>query len=81
LFYKNIIKLLKKGIKLEALLSSEVFVTTVEFDEWPDVHTNNEDSIRPYHGNFFMIRFLYSSIFPENYLQPITSTIYKEHFL
>ena len=50
------------------------------FDVWPDTHTNDEPGIRPYNGNFFDLRYMYSPIFPEDYMQPMWSETYQEHF-
>lgn len=80
LFYNNIILLLKKGVTLESLFRSQVFLATINFEDWPDIHTNDEESIRPYNGNYFDIRYKYSEVFPEPHLQPMTSKSYIEYF-
>jgi hypothetical protein len=44
------------------------------------MHTNEEESIRPYNGNFFDIRYKYREVFPEPFLQPMGSEDYVDYF-
>ena len=41
LFTNNLAKVLEKGIDIEPLLSSDIFVMKFDYDEWPSFHSNN----------------------------------------
>ena len=59
------LKLLDRGIELSNLLKSNVFVYFIEFDSWPQTHSNTDKKIVPYNGSIFDIRDAYSKVFPE----------------
>ena len=53
LFNKNLPNLIEKGVFIKALLDSDVFQFTFDFDEWPSTHFNPEEELRPYNLNLF----------------------------
>jgi len=65
MFRDNLLKLLERGIDINRLLASKVFVWEFEFEEWPQVHTDKERMTRPYNGSIFELRNGYNDIFPE----------------
>ena len=65
MFRDNLLKLLERGIDINRLLASQVFVWEFEFEEWPQVHTDKERMTRPYNGSMFDLRRGYKDIFPE----------------
>jgi hypothetical protein len=65
---------------MEPLFSSKVFLTTFEFEDWPGIHSNGEESIRPFNGNYFDIRYKYKEVFPEPFMQQMESKTYTDHF-
>jgi len=71
LFLKYFPILLRKGVNVEPLLSSNVFNVRIDFNDWPGNHTNLQDCIRPYNGSFFQIRHMYKHVFPEPEFEPI----------
>ena len=63
LFRNNLLKLMKKGIAVNKLISSNVFSYTFEFEEWPAAHTNLEKIMVPYNDSIFSIRTSYHRLF------------------
>jgi hypothetical protein len=47
---------MKKGIEISNLMKSNIFALKLEFDEWPQVHTDLEKVCQPYNGSIFEIR-------------------------
>jgi hypothetical protein len=56
MFKNNFYMILEKGIAITDLLNSNIFRFEFDFDEWPSAHTNNEEFLRPYHGNILKLR-------------------------
>jgi len=71
LFTKNLPMIIEKGIEITALLNSNIFSYTFDYDEWPSTHTNADEYIRPYSESIFNIRQHYKSVFPEAELQDV----------
>lgn len=69
MFRDNLLKLLERGIDINRLLASKVFVWEFEFEEWPQVHTDKERMTRPYNGSIFDLRHGYKAIFPTAVLE------------
>jgi len=65
LFDKNLFTLMEKGIDVIALLASNVFRYHFEMQEWPSVHPNNAETLKPYNGTLFDLRKSYALVFPE----------------
>ena len=42
-----------------------------DYDEWPTSHFNDEESLRPYNENIFMIKRHYRTVFPEDEFTPM----------
>lgn len=42
-----------------------------DYDAWPSIHYNDEDTIRPYNGSIFALRDSYRKVFPEQEFLPI----------
>ena len=59
------------GVSLETLLRSDIFYVKFDYDDWPGNHNYEDDTIRPYNGSFFDLRFNYRHIFPEDHFEPI----------
>lgn len=53
LFQDNLIKLMEMGIEISHLLRSNVFVYKFDFQEWPSIHHENLECIRPYYLTIF----------------------------
>lgn len=84
LFKNNLADLVERGFNLQSLLNSKVLTYEFEFEGWPSIHTNPEESIRPFNNNLFNIRSMYSSVYPgEKFEEPdfegkdISKKIYK----
>lgn len=65
LFEETFVSLIEKGINVIDLLKSDIFFHRLDFMEWPSIHTDNCEMIRPYNGSMFKLRHNYSSIFPD----------------
>lgn len=67
LFRHNLTKLMDKGINIYNLIckESQIFHCTFDFDDWPANHTVDSYEVRPYHDNYFHIRYKYKDCFPE----------------
>ena len=65
MFNKNITKLANLGISLTALFESNIFCYTFDFNEWPSIHTDMNQSTRGYNGSIFDLRNSYRVVFPE----------------
>lgn len=65
LFTKNLPKLIKMGIPVRKLFSSNIFSVAVDFDSWPSSHHDQTFVIKPYNQSFFKLRYNYLDIFPE----------------
>jgi len=46
-------------------LDSKVFSYTLDFDDWPGTHTEDEEVSIPYSGSFFNLRYNYDNLFPD----------------
>jgi len=73
LFTKNLGSILEKGIKIQSLLNSNIYNFEFDFDEWPEVHNNDEYFLKPFNDSIFELRYNYSTIFPEPELEPLDS--------
>jgi len=71
LFRKCFHKMVEKGIEVAQLLNSHVFSFTLDFDEWPSIHTDDESYIRPYNGSILDLRNKYREVFPEESFEPL----------
>ena len=71
LFIKNFTSLLDKGIFVGKLLNSQVFNYEFDLDEWPSTHNCNNEELRPYNENLFMLRKHYKTVFPEDEFMPL----------
>jgi len=47
------------------LLESNIFSTTIDFDEWPANHGIDDEASSAYNGSFFALRYNYNAIFPD----------------
>ena len=56
---------MEKGITIKDLLECNIFNYEFDLDEWPATHHNDEECLRPYNENMFMIRKHYKVVFPE----------------
>jgi len=44
---------MEKGIEVSNLFNSKVFSYDFDFQNWPTIHQNNEEMIKPYNGSIF----------------------------
>ena len=59
-------EIIQKGIDIQVLLDSNVFIFNFDFDDWPTSHPNNEECLRPYNfDSIINIRSHYRLVFPE----------------
>ena len=65
LFRTRFEEMLEKGIEVAALLGSNIFAPTVDFVEWPSIHTDDTKFFRSYNESFFDLRYKYDSLFPD----------------
>ena len=56
---------MEKGIKLSSLLNSQIFRYQFDYDEWPSVHVDDNEYLRPYNNSIFAVRSQYNTIFHE----------------
>jgi len=66
LFLKILPSLMAKDIKIQAILESEIFTVTFDFDEWPGNHSNDEECVRYFNESFYHLRHHYKTIYPED---------------
>ena len=71
LFMSNFGDLLDRGTKLLKLLKSNVFVNEIECEGWPATHINDEECLRPYNENMFLIMHDYRVVYPEEDFKPM----------
>lgn len=64
LFKTNLPSMLEKGVPLEKLLSSKVFLIEFDYDEWPSIHHDDTYDIKPYNHSVFELREYYDVTFP-----------------
>lgn len=53
------------GISLSALMQSEIFIFQFDYDEWPGIHENDQQLLRPYNKSIFDLVHNYETVFPE----------------
>ena len=53
------------------LLKSKVFVNEIDCEGWPATHINDEECLRPYNENMFLIMHGYRIVFPEEEFAPM----------
>jgi len=41
------------GIEVAKIFNSNIFCYDFDFEEWPSIHQNNEEMIKPYNGSIF----------------------------
>lgn len=63
LFLKNFTTIIKKGVKVQDLLNSNVFQYKIEV--WPNFHSSKQEIARPYSGSIFSVCHRYQDIFGE----------------
>ena len=56
---------MEKGIAVHKLLDSEIFRYKIDFEEWPETHTNRTYCLRPFNTNIFELRHQYTAIFED----------------
>lgn len=56
---------------MTALLDSEIFNYTFDFDEWPATNCNPKKAMVPYTKSLFSIRFHYANLFPKHFEQDL----------
>ena len=56
---------MKMGIEISDLLNSSVFMYQFDFQEWPSIHANQIECLRPYNSTIFALKNSYSSVFPD----------------
>ena len=54
-----------KGINVYKLLTSDIFCHQLYFDEWPQIHSDNSEVIKPYNESLFRLRNQYYNIFQD----------------
>jgi hypothetical protein len=47
------------------LLNSNIYNFEFDFDEWPEVHHNDESFLKPFNDSIFELRYNYRTIFSE----------------
>jgi len=65
LFQENFVQIMEMGIRIQGLLQSKIFCYRFDFSEWPSIHQDNSEIIKPYSGTIFQLRYKYKSIFPD----------------
>ena len=63
MFNNDFETLLDKGLDVSGLLSSHIFCTPIDYEEWPSTHTDNTDMVEPYNLSIFDLRHHYKEIF------------------
>lgn len=71
MFKKLLAQLLESGIDIQNLLSSNIFIQTLNFETWPTTHTCDDETIRPYHKSLFQLGKNYFEIFHEDKFKPL----------
>ena len=71
LFNKNFPVLFEKGVDTFDLFSSDIFMYSFDYDDWPGTHDYEEMESRPYNGSIFNIRNAYRDVFSEDHFEPI----------
>ena len=65
LFQNTLSEIIVQGIKISNLLDSKILRYTIEFEEWPALHMNEQRVTRPYNDSIYDLRLKYDEIFPE----------------
>ena len=60
LFQNNLLQLMEMGIEISHLLRSKVFHDKFDFQEWPSIHHENLECIRPYWSTIFKLKQSYA---------------------
>lgn len=68
-------KLLEKGVKVPALLASNLFSFAFDYDEWPSTHTDGMHYVRAFNSSIFDLRYCYRDVFPEKQFAPIDADV------
>jgi hypothetical protein len=55
LLKKVLPSLVERGISVKALFDSNCFREPFDLDEWPTNHYNDEEALRPFNGNYFLL--------------------------
>jgi len=63
LFNKNFALILAKGLDVSGILDSNIFNYTIDYEEWPSTHTNDERMVEPYNLSIFDLRGQYKEVF------------------
>lgn len=58
------------GISLSALMQSDIFIFEFDYDEWPGIHENDQELLRPYNKSIFDLVHNYETVFPEKRFAP-----------
>ena len=68
----------KKGVEMTALIKSNIFNYTFDFDQWPGTNANTERRLVPYNDSIFKLRNHYQNLFPDIYEQDEAAKLEKE---
>lgn len=71
LFYHNLLEQIDKGVEVIRLFNSKIFYHQLDFAEWPDFHTDDEETLQPFNLSMLQIRMKYNQIYPK-YPPPIS---------
>ena len=66
LFMSNLGLLIGKGVNMYPLFTSNVFLREFDYDQWPGVHDDDTEDIRPYNESIFHLRDHYRTVFMED---------------
>ena len=69
LFKNNFKELIEKGIKVDELMSSNIFCFQFDFDEWPSTHFDSDTFYKPFNKSLFELRHSYKQVFHEEQFQ------------
>ena len=51
LFVHNFVDMMNRGVSMSPLPNSSIFNHTFDYDEWPSIHSNTEQMLRPYNNS------------------------------
>ena len=55
--------MLDKGINVYKILDSKIYLTDLDIDEWPQIHYDPEECIKPYNGTVMTLKTNFDKIF------------------
>ena len=63
----NFVKMMMKGVTLSRILESDMVLHPINFNDWPEKSSANDNFLVPYNGSKLTLRYKYPEIFPDQH--------------